>query len=294
MSRVPLLIINPKSKSFTFLSPVSEKIALIFPGLKFDLQQAAIERNANSYASVALLNSTVFGALLGCLLFITFYFSKKELLNVAISKSLGIALAFFLLILLILLMYPKIIAGKKAEDIDNNLIFALKDLHLQVGAGVNLYHAIVNVSQSGYGAVSKEFEQAVINIEISMPMEIALERMAKHSKSHHLQKTLWQMVNALKAGASLTDTLASIITELKSEQYSRIKEYGQELNMMILMYLLFAIAIPSIGATLLIVLSGFGGQGVKPATFISFGIISMAIQLTLITFIKSRRPAISF
>ncbi|MEK6967878.1 MAG: type II secretion system F family protein [Nanoarchaeota archaeon] len=294
MSKVPLLIINPKNKNFVFLSPISSRIALLFPGLKFDLQQAGLQMDTLKYASLSLLNSIIIGNLFGLVLFVTLYVSKKEVLSVAIAKSIGLGLAFTMLILLINLIYPRIIAGKKAEDIDNNLIFALKDMHLQVGAGVNLYLAIVNVSMSGYGAVSKELGEAVIRIETGSPIEKSLERMAHNSKSRHLQKTLWQMVNALKAGASLKETLASIITDLKAEQYSKIREYGQELNMMILMYLLFAIAIPSIGATLLIVLSGFGGQGISPATFISFGVGSMVIQITLITFIKSRRPAISF
>ncbi len=294
MNRVPLLILNPKDKNFSFLAPISSRFVLFFPGLKYDLQQAALDMDPQRYASLATLNATFFSGILSSLLFITFFISKHDALQIALAKSLGIGFSFFMLIALILLMYPRIIAGKKAEDIDNNLIFALKDLHLQVGAGVNLYYALVNVSKSGYGAVSMEFEHAINRIETGTPMEQALEMMSTQSKSHHLQKTIWQVVNALRAGASIKDTLSSIITDLKAEQYARIRGYGQELNMMILMYLLFAIAVPSIGATLLIVLSGFGGEGISPATFISFGVGSLIVQFVLITFIKSRRPAISF
>ncbi len=294
MKTVPLLIFKPGSKQTVILPWLSEKIALFFPGLKYDIEQADIEMSAQRYSSLAILNALAFGSLLAGILFIAFHFSKGEAIQAASIKAITTGLEFSFVILLVLLLYPRIIAGKKAEAIDNSLIFALKDLHLQSSAGVNLYHAIVNVSGAGYGEVSKEFALAVQRIETGMALEKSLEQMALETKSHHLKKTLWQLINSMRAGASIKETLSSLITELKSEQYAKIREYGQELNMMILMYLLFAIAIPSIGATMLIVLSGFGGGGITQATFISFGAISMTIQIVLITFIKSRRPAITF
>ena len=290
---VPFMLIKPKKHDFRFLPFLSEKISFAFPGIKYDIENARVGMSTQAYVSASLLNSMIMGLIFSVI--ITLKFLKEKPMLQAILSGVGLGFCILILWMMLLLFYPRIIAGKKAEDIDNNLIFALKDLHLQVGAGVNLYHAILNVSISGYGPVSEEFKQIIQRVETGTPLDKSLEEMARETKSKFLQKTVWQLVNSLRAGASLKETLESLITDLKSEQYAKIKEYGQELNMMILMYLLFAIAIPSIGATLLIVLSGFGtGGGVKEVTFIMFGLISMIIQVVLITFIKSRRPAITF
>jgi flagellar protein FlaJ len=198
----------------------------------------------------------------------------------------------FLLFLIVLARYPRVLAGKKAEQLDKNLIFALKDLSLQVSSGVSLYNALVNVSNSGYGLVSREFGKAAKSVYAGVPMNTALENMAIESKSEYLRKTIWQLVNTLKAGASLKGALQSIIRDLTSDQRAKISSYAKELGLWSLVYMLFAVAIPTIGATMMIVLSSFAGIGITKGIFILFLAITLVVQYILIGLIRTRRPMV--
>tara|TARA_Y100000310_G_scaffold343799_1_gene453092 strand:- start:4018 stop:4275 length:258 start_codon:yes stop_codon:yes gene_type:complete len=81
-----------------------------------------------------------------------------------------------------------------------------------------------------------------------------------------------------------------LIDDLTLDQRNRIKKYAAELNLWSLLYLLFAVAVPTIGATMLVILSSFAGFGVTQGFFIIFISICFIIQLILIGFVKTRRP----
>ena len=143
----------------------------------------------------------------------------------------------------------------RAELIEKNLVFALKDLSIQITSGVPTYNAFVNVAKSNYGSISKEFENIAKNVNSSVPLSKALEESAIKSGSEYYKKTMWQLINTMRAGASLKGALKTIINELSLDQKTKIKSYAQELNLWSLIYLLFAVAIPTIGLTLIIILS---------------------------------------
>jgi len=56
-------------------------------------------------------------------------------------------------VLFIFPLLPKVQARKIAENIDRDLVFALKDMQLQISSGVPLYDAMRNVAQADYGRV---------------------------------------------------------------------------------------------------------------------------------------------
>ena len=91
----------------------------------------------------------------------------------------------------------------------------------------------------------------------------------------------------------MKSSLQVIITELVKDQRARIEIYAKELNLWSLIYMMFAVAIPSISATMLVILSSFAGFGVTRASFIGFLGITVFIQIALIGLIKTRRPVVS-
>jgi flagellar protein FlaJ len=283
-----------------FTAPLSKwflglgyRVAIMKPGLKYDIRQSGLATTPTEYAAKALMHSIFFFFLFFGLFFVLNYRVTERTPGVSIFLSLVLGFGIGLILLVVLLRYPKIAAGKRAEQINNHLIFALKDLLLQVGAGVSLYNSFVNVSRAGYGLVSEEFERAARSISTGMPMTQALERMAMQSKSDFLKRTIWQLVNTLKAGASVKGALRTIITDLTSEERSKIADYARELNLWALVYMLFAVAIPTIGAVLLVILSSFAGVGISKGMFIAFLAICVMVQYALIGLVKSRRPLVT-
>jgi flagellar protein FlaJ len=289
--RIPLMFINFQAgaKLSKIFLGISREILKLTSGLKYDLENTDLDVKPDAYIANSILNGLIFFFLFGGLLY--FLNTVKQQPN-PIFKSIAYAILIFFLIMYLFLKYPKIIGGKKAELIDKHLIFALKDMRLQISSGVTLYNAIVNVSNADYGQASFEFQKVAQRVNTGTPLAKALEDMAFKSKSDFLRKTIWQLVNTLKAGASLKGALTTIIEDLTLDQKDKIKRYAQELNLWVLMYMLFAVAVPTIGITLLVILSSFAGFGINQAFFIFFVIMCVIIQIVLIGFMKTRRPVV--
>jgi archaeal flagellar protein FlaJ len=293
---IPLMIFKYKRVKFLikpFLG-IGNLFAKITSGMKYDLQEADIKLSVAEYSTLALFNACFFFLLSFLAFFLLRFRIAEKPLGASFSFALVVAFLLFLFFVVVLLRYPKILAGKKAEQIDRTLLFALKDLLLQVSSGVSLYNSFVNISLAGYGLVSKEFKIAAQEINAGIPMTVAIEKMAHRTKSEYLQRSLWQLVNAMNVGASLEGALRTIIDDLARDQKSKIKDYAKELNLWSLIYMLFAVAIPTLGVTMLVVLSGFAGFNVNMVTFAFLMGFVLFVQIAIIGFIKRRRPMVNF
>jgi len=258
------------------------------------------------YISISILNAVFWALAIFVLLFILSYARgniTSEQISTAFS-SLGkmrdfiteikwlffSALLVFFVFLSFFMYYPRVLARKIVEDVDRDLVYALKDLLLQISSGVPLFDAMVNISKAGYGTISKEFRRTVQEINAGEMQEIALEKMALRTESEFLRRTIRQMLTAFRSGASLQAALKSVIKNLQQYQYSQIKSYTYELNLWVLLFIIISVAVPSLGITLLVVLSTFGGISVNEGFIIGLVGFCIFCQVALIEFIKSRRP----
>lgn len=295
MQKIPLLFL-PETfllKRFRFLLGFTHFVSRLVPGLSYDLKEMDSSLKAEEYSLVALLHSLIYGLFFTSLVLVLLISQQRAVLEILEYSGL-VFFVFVFLFLFVLLRYPHITGGKKAEQVDKELVFALKDISLQVSSGVSLYNAFVHVSHQDYGVVSSEFRILVQDVQRGISLDKALEAMAKRTRSDYLHRVVWQLINTLKAGASVKGALTTIIDDLSRVQRSQIKDYAQELNLWSLLYMLFAVAIPTIGATMLVVLSGFAGFKITQVSFVSFLVVVFFVQFVLIGFIKSRRPFIQF
>ena len=288
--RIPLILISSRIAE-KFLG-IGERLAKIFPNIGNELRKAGITSEDKEYLSVIFFNSAVYFLFFLGLFFILLYAVQHKSFSEAILKSLGFSFLIFFMLFAVLLRYPSILSGKKAEKIDKNLLFALKDMTLQISSGVSLYNSMVNISKAGYGEVSADFGKVGREISSGISVEKALQKLAIESSSEFMRRTIWQLINTIRVGASLKGTLKGLINELNIEQKDKIRSYSRELNMWVLAYMLFAVAVPTIGATVLVILSGFAGYTVTKETFIIFILVNFVIQYILIGFVKFRRPIV--
>lgn len=277
---VPSFILRRLRVPFTGLG---EKVARLAPGLSYDLKEIHSDMDSGTYGAAVLLNSLVWAGLVAAFI---------RLASGSLRASTAPAALTFFVLLIFLITRPRILAGKIAENIDKDLVYALKDLLLQVGSGISLFDAMVHVSQAGYGAISEEFRLTVQDIHAGESTDRALEKMANRTKSEFLRKAVWQMVTALRAGTSIETALKSVIGILENYQKNQIRNYTGELNLYVLMYMVFAVAVPGLGSTILIVLSAFGGARVSESTVLLIIGACFLIQFLIIGFLKSRRPAV--
>jgi flagellar protein FlaJ len=268
---------------------IGNMLVRLYPALKYDLRSAGLDVDTGAYAVAALVSALVWGALMYG--FSYFALWTRGMDNAQLI-SIGPGLLIAILILVVQLAYPRIIARSVAEKVDRELIFALKDMYIQLNSGISLFDAMCNVSKSDYGHVSEEFELAVRDITAGDSEEKALERLAMKTKSDYFKKALWQIITAIRSGSSTAGALRSVIDVLISYQHRMIKNYASELNFWILMFMLIAATIPTLGITLSVVLSTFGRAGITPLLFAEFVLGSFVVQAVMIGFLRSRRPEV--
>ncbi|AJF60494.1 MAG: type II secretion system F family protein [Candidatus Diapherotrites archaeon] len=267
-------------------------LAKIFYGLKYDLKKAELEIEAEHYLVAALLSALVYG-LVGFLFFNSvLYLKDSEFLQENILLSVLIGAVFFAIFFFLHLVYPRIISYQVASGIDQSLTFAVKSMLIQVTSGISLYDAMINVSKSNYGVVSEEFKGVIRDINSGTPETRALEKLALKTKSEYLKKTSWQLLSSLRSGASLSGALNTVVDSLTAAQQRAIKNYAAELNLWILLYLLFAAAIPTLGITFFVILSALGGSSIGPEIISLIVGLGIVFQVVLIGFVRTRIPKV--
>lgn len=120
----------------------------------------------------------------------------------------------------------------------------------------------------------------------------SLEELAVRNPSMYFRRAIWQMVNAMRSGSDIGENLECVINALAKEQMVQIKEYQSTLNPLAMMYMMIAVIIPSLGITVMIVVSTFPGMsmfGEKNTFWILLaGVVMM--QFLFMSIIKSKRP----
>jgi len=266
------------------------KVAKLSPGMRVMLDQAEFDFSPREYYAIAFFSLffwTFFTFIMLFLLYIILELSPAFLPTLAgVSMTIGF-LSFFYITL-----YPRLIIVRKVNDLEKNLLFALRHLLIQVKSGVPLFDGLVSVSNGNYGLVSNELKECTKRISTGLDQTIALEELALKNPSLYFRRVLWQITNAIKTGADLGYTLESIVNNLSQEQKVMIRKYGSQLNPLAMMYMMLAVIIPSLGITFLIIFSAFSGVAVTETLFF---IILMALaffQFTFIGIVKSRRPPV--
>ncbi len=273
---------------------IGERLSRLLFSTKYDLQKAELDIDAPRYLTASVFSAVVYG-----LLFFGFVFAllfaragaieNSHYASAALGGVLG-GLMFFMLHVI----YPGVMAKQIAEKIDKSLLFALKSILIQITSGISLFDALSNVAKAKYGKMSEEFEEVVKEVSAGESETKAMEKLAIRTRSEHLKKITWQLITSLRSGASLVGALNASVTSLTNYQLRAIKNYAAELNLWILIYLLLAAAVPTIGITFMIILSAIGGASIDPLQLWFVVFAAFAIQVVLIGFIKNRIPMVMF
>lgn len=275
---------------FKKISPI---IVQLFPRVKENVKYFQKKTDARTYIATCLVSYSLIGFVFGLGMFALMTNNEYEILE---SLLLGIIIGSLVTFAFVFLAigHPISAAKEHAKQIDKYLLFALRDLLLQISGGQTLYDSMIMVSKAGYGAASEEFAQIVQKVNAGKSMEDMLHYKIKYTQSDFLKKTCWQLLNSLRAGADLKQGLNAIINEIQSKQKTQIQNYGRELGLWSLVYMMFSVAIPTIGITMMVILSAFLNTSNNPMSFIVFLCITFFVQIVLMVVVKMRRPVVQF
>lgn len=268
----------------------SSHLEVLFPRLEWDLKRSGFTIESTQYIAVIIYITVCTFTM--CVLI--------TVLPVAVSQgiqesytTLLLSLVVSLVTLIYLIILPALKMKRRAAMIDRDLEFMLKDMQIQLSAGIPLFDTLVNIVRGGYGECSKICEGIVEEVEQGKSMTDVLDDVGMWSPSEYLRRMLWQIVNALKSGGDVSNALEAIANDIRVDKENKIKAYGKELNLYGLIYLMLGIIVPSMGVTLLVILSSFLGKGVVNETLlwmIMAGLI--AFQAVFIMFVRSKRPIV--
>jgi flagellar protein FlaJ len=292
--KIPFLLFAPEEgeKAGKRFKGLGKLLAKIKPGLEKDLRTIDLGVEEETYALTSLLSATVYGLLFVLLTIVILWLRgtyEEEVLYRTISI---VGITFISLFFILHMIYPSMIAKKIAAAENKDLLFALRELTMMVESGVILFDAMKSIGYGGYSYVSNDFARVVRKIEAGMPEREALKELALTSKNEYTKRACWQLVNALESGAPIENALRSLTEALENQLYNDIRNYSSSMNFLMLLYMLVAAAIPSLGLTFFILLSTFSGVGVTIETIWTLIVISVLAQLAIIGYMIKTRPEI--
>lgn len=291
--RIPLVLL-PLSSANTIgarLRGIGVRVASFYPSVRYDLRNIEVDVEPEHYCSIAFLSAAIWSVIIT--FFVGFVATRSTL--PANAQLLMVFLSFMLSLLFFLILhlaYPRIMAKNIAARVDRELIFAMRDLLIQISSGIPVFTAIENIASSNYEYVGREFQFVSIRVKGGASLVEALEDMAVRTQSEYLKKTAWQMVTAIRSGAQMDSALKGIVKMLVDYQFSVSKSFTAELNFIILVYLMVSAVLPTIGTTVMVIFSVFGMLGITPEVYSAIIGASFLGQAGIIAYVKLKRPSL--
>jgi len=260
-----------------------------FPSIKINLRIAHNKNTPEKFVKKSLRLSLYASVAFTIIAF--FLFAKR----MDISKLLVIiplvAVVSFIAIFVFTLQAPKSQIRKRQREIDKEVLFAGRYLLVKLESGAPLINTLVDASKS-YGVSAKYFKEIVDEIDTGIPLEIALENARTYNSSDKFKRILWQMVTVLKTGSEVTSVLRGTLQSIAAEQVIEIKRYAKKLNSLMLFYMIVGTVAPSLGLTMMLIISGF--LNIEFGNVVLFTILFFlgALQAMFIILVKAVRPMV--
>jgi len=262
-----------------------QKIAKIVPSLNLKLKQAGMKDTPEYFVKKTLIATGYMGG--GVILFLFLVLAK---LGFAL-QVLMIAPVILIIMFFYLLKIPDFKIIKKQKEISSEIVFAGRFMIIELESGVPLYDAFKNVSKN-YETIGKYFSDITTKIDLGTQMEDTLNETVEFTPSADFRKILWQIINSQKTGADISQALKTVIEQITKEQMIEIQGYGKKLNPLAMFFMIIAVILPSIGITMLIVLSTFLELTLGlPVLLVIAGLLGF-MQFMFVAIIKSSRPAV--
>ena len=257
------------------------------PKLKHNMIVAHMKETPKQLVKKALVFS-VFASITAT--FFMFLILSSQMLSLSILPF--VLIFVFIFAFLFMLNTPKVYIRRREREINKEVLFAGRYLLVKLESGTPLFNSLIDASKS-YGVSGRYFKEIVDDINTGTPIEDALENSRKYNASKNFRLIIWQIITSLKTGAEIADPLRNTLKQITQEEIIEIKEYGKKLNSLVMFYMIIACVIPSLGMTMLVVISSFLELDITMTHLFSVLFFLAIIQFLFISLIKSARPMVN-
>ena len=267
---------------------IFERIARSLPNLKVKLKKAGMGDAPEEFVKKTVL--TAFYMTTGTIVFLFLILAKYNVLKGILFILPPI---MFIFLFFYMLKLPDVRIGKKEREISKEIVFAGRYLIIELESGVPLYNALVNVSKS-YEIIGKYFREIINKVDLGTPIEDALNEAVELIPSNDFRRLLWQILNSLRTGADVAQSLNAVIDQIVREQAIEVNKYGRKLNPLAMFYMIIAVILPSLGITMLIILSSFVEFELDLTILLVIASVLGFVQFMFLSIVKFSRPSIEF
>ncbi|MCK5025474.1 MAG: type II secretion system F family protein [Nanoarchaeota archaeon] len=260
-------------------------VARAFPDLELKIRRAGIYDTPRAFIKKTMIMALYMSIAIEIIIFMLI--AKKGM-----TWMLIILFPILIIILFSYFMHlPDVKIIKKEKEINKEIVFAGRFIIIEIGSGVSLYNTMISVADH-YKHVGQYFKQILQKVDMGTSLEDALNEEVELIPSENLKRILWQIINSLKTGADMANSLQVVLEQISKEQFIEIQKYGRKLNPMAMFYMMIAVIVPSLGITMMVIIASFIDIEIGLVIlFIIVGFLSF-IQFMFLSVIKASRPAV--
>ena len=270
------------------LNTLFQRIAKTFPNLKMKLKQAGMDDRPEDFIKKTFISA--FYMATGLVVFLFLLLAK---LNVVKGVFFVMIPLVFLVMFFYMIRLPDVKISRKERDISKEIVFAGRFIIIELESGVPLYNAMLNVSKN-YEIIGRYFKEITDKVDLGTSMEDALNEAVEFIPSNDFRKILWQIINSIRTGSDVAKSLYSAMEQITKDQITEVNKYGKKLNPLAMFYMIVAVILPSLGITMLIILSSFIQFELSLTILLSLAGFLGFVQFMFIAMVKFSRPAIEF
>ena len=270
------------------LSTLFHLIPKSFPMLKLKLKQAGMEEKPEEFIKKTFISA--FYMTTGIVVTLFLFLAKFEALK---GVFLLIIPVIFVVMFFYMLKLPDLKISKKEKEAGKEIVFVGRFIIIELESGVPLYNTMVNVSKN-FKVVGQYFKEITDKVDLGTSMEDALNEAVEFIPSNDMRKILWQIINSIRTGSNVAKSLYSVMDQVTKDQVNEVNKYGKKLNPLAMFYMIVAVILPSLGVTMLIILSSFIKFELSLTILLSLAGFLGFVQFMFIAMIKFSRPAIEF
>lgn len=271
-----------------FLNAIFQRISRTFPALKLKLKQAGMEDKPEDFIKKTFISA--FYMTTGLVVALFLVLAKLNVLKGVVFLIVPIV---FFVMFFYMIRLPDVRISRKEKDISKEIVFAGRFIIIELESGVPLYNAMLNVSKN-YEVIGKYFKEITDKVDLGTSMEDALNEAVEFIPSNDFRKILWQIINSIRTGSDIAKSLYSVMEQITRDQINEVNKYGKKLNPLAMFYMIVAVILPSLGMTMLIILSSFIKFELSLTILLALAGFLGFVQFMFIAVVKFSRPAIEF
>ncbi len=257
-----------------------------FPDLKKKLRQADMPDDAGRFITKSLVSAFFMSVVVSFALPVVL-----GILGLPIETLVIVFPILFVLVFLYAIRLPEVRTNQRMRELDKDLVFAGKQMLIEIRGGVPLFDAMLGITRD-YGEVSKEFSKIVDRINLGDSVDLAMQNVAEMNPSPAFRRVLMQLINSIRSGADVAAALDVVLDQIAQEQVIAMKAYGQKLNPLAMFYMMVGVLLPSLGITLVVILSSFMNVTLTWEILLVVAIVLVAVQYFFLSLIRTSRPRV--